>query len=248
MDIITASENRCPNCNRKYLFKEGQEYCFHCDVIEKEDEAVKDEASSWIEKRKKDERFKAFKDKSLINPKLELATFENYFPQNESQEQALSKTLQFAKEFQTDKSLWLQGRPGLGKSHLSASIAKEVMNQGYNSIFISLPRLMTEIRNTYNRKSEHTELDIFKALEAVDLLILDDIGAEKTKEDEGLSWSKSKIFEIVDSRIGKATVYTTNYTAKELIHMYGERDFSRMIENAEIIVMNGENYRLKAFK
>ncbi|MED1406707.1 ATP-binding protein, partial [Bacillus mycoides] len=51
-----------------------------------------------------------------------------------------------------------------------------------------------------------------------------------------------------DSRIGKSTLFTTNFDIDKLAEMYGERDFSRMMENAEVLEMYGDNYRLRNFK
>ena len=86
-------------------------------------------------------------------------------------------------------------------------------------------------------------------LAKVDVLIIDDFGAEFTEKDkEGVTWKQTKTNEIVDSRIGKSTLFTTNFTIDELAGMYGERDFSRMMENAEMLEMHGDNYRLRNFK
>ncbi|WP_250637008.1 ATP-binding protein [Lentibacillus amyloliquefaciens] len=76
----------------------------------------------------------------------------------------------------------------------------------------------------------------------MDLLVLDDIGAEQQTE-----WSTSKLFEILDDRSGKATVYTTNLSSDELKERVGERNFSRMMDNTNVIVMNGSDYRRRAF-
>ncbi|MGM9923066.1 MAG: ATP-binding protein, partial [Bacillus sp. (in: firmicutes)] len=105
------------------------------------------------------------------------------------------------------------------------------------------------LKSTYNKASEQTEEELLSHLERMDLLVLDDVGAEKTKkEDDEFSWAKSKMFEIIDSRIGKHTIYTTNFEHTELLKMYGERNFSRMMENTHVEKMNGENYRLRDFK
>ncbi|PEZ81849.1 hypothetical protein CN374_30130, partial [Bacillus cereus] len=90
---------------------------------------------------------------------------------------------------------------------------------------------------------------LMSLLAKVDVLIIDDFGAEFTEKDkEGVTWKQTKTNEIVDSRIGKSTLFTTNFTIGELAGMYGERDFSRMMENAELLEMHGDNYRLRNFK
>lgn len=246
-NTILASDNRCPSCHRKFLFKDGKEFCFHCEVIAPEDKRVSEEIGEWIQNREVDELLASFKKKSLMNKDLEEATLTSYSPQNESQKFALMKAYEYIDGFDKRKGMILQGRPGLGKSHLAASIVKELVKNKYTGIFISLPRLMTELKATYSKNSELRESDLLSALQKVDLLVMDDLGVERDGKDAGTAWAKQKIYEIVDSRIGRATIYTTNFAGRELLSMYGERDFSRMMQDCSIVKMDGNNYRLKDF-
>lgn len=248
LNTILTSNNRCPDCKRLYLLKDGQEYCFHCDVIAKEDKQVSEEATKWVENRVVDELLTAFKEKSLMNKDLEEATLTSYFPKNESQKQALIKANEYVDNFDKKQGIIIQGDPGLGKSHLAASIVKEVVKNKHTGIFISLPRLMTELRATYSKASNLKEIDILTGLQKVDLLVLDDLGVEiDGKKDEAAAWARGKVYEVIDSRIGMSTIYTTNFTANELFGMYGERDFSRMMQYASSLKIVGQNYRLKDF-
>lgn len=244
---ISASENRCPNCKGHFIIKDNREFCFYCEVIAKEDKKVSEEVSSWIKNREIEELLSTFKEKSLMNSDLEQATLEAYLPQNDSQRNALEYARQYIDTFDKKKGLILQGSPGLGKSHLAASIVKEIIKRKHTGIFISLPRLMTELKATYSKKSELSEVQVLTALQKVDCLVMDDLGVERDGKDEASSWAKQKIYEIVDSRIGKSTIYTTNFTGKELLQMYGERDFSRMVQYCKPIKLDGKNYRLKDF-
>ncbi len=217
-------------------------------MIAKEDKAVSQEATKWVENRAVDELITAFKEKSLMNKDLEEATLKSYFPQNESQKQALIKANEYVDNFDKRKGLIIQGDPGLGKSHLAASIVKEIVSKKHTGIFISLPRLMTELRATYSKASNLKEIDILTGLQKVDLLVLDDLGVEiDGKKDEAAAWARGKVYEVIDSRIGMSTIYTTNFNAKQLFGMYGERDFSRMVQYCEALRIVGQNYRLKNF-
>lgn len=247
-NTILASDNRCHSCQRKFLLKDGKEFCFHCEVIAPEDKKVSEQIGEWIQNREVDELLASFKNRSLMNKDLEEATLTTYSPQNESQKHALLKAYEYIKGFDKRKGMILQGRPGLGKSHLAASIVKELVKNKYTGIFISLPRLMTELKATYSTNSDLSELDVLTALQKVDLLVMDDLGVEwEKKKDQAFSWAQKKIYEVVDSRIGRATIYTTNFAGKDLLAMYGERDFSRMMQDCSIVKMDGNNYRLKDF-
>ena len=142
------------------------------------------------------------------------------------------------------------GNYGTGKSHLSVSITKKLIEKEFSCIFISTPKLMTKIRSTYSKDSEYTEDHIIEVLSNVDCLVLDDIGAESTKQGDNNqhTWATSKLFEIIDNRIGKHTIFTTNYNFGELESRLGGRNFSRMMENIHLVKMYGDDYRLRKFK
>ncbi|MDG0933631.1 ATP-binding protein, partial [Bacillus paranthracis] len=124
-----------------------------------------------------------------------------------------------------------------------------LMKRGYRAMFIQMNKLFTKIKSTWNKNSDLTEDKLMSLLAKVDVLIIDYFGAEFTEKDkEGVTWKQTKTNEIVDSRIGKSTLFTTNFSVDQLAEMYGERDFSRMMENAEMLEMFGDNYRLRNFK
>ncbi|AIE59087.1 hypothetical protein MGA3_10955 [Bacillus methanolicus MGA3] len=152
-----------------------------------------------------------FEENSFINPSLKEATFEN-FESNEFR-QALQKAKRYVEEFdlKNPKNLFFQGSFGTGKSHLSMSIAKALTEKGYTTIFISTPKLLTKIRNTYNKESGISEEQIINAIADADLVVFDDIGAEG----EISGWGMQKLFEVIDQRAGKHNIYTTNLSSIE---------------------------------
>ncbi len=197
---------------------------------------------------KKQRTYKVFDQNSLINDQLKQATFENFKRHDDNLAKAFQSAIQYAKNFskQDPQNLIFSGSYGIGKSHLACAIASYLMEKGYSAIFISVPKLLTKLKATYNRNSEHTEDDLLSMIETVDCLILDDIGAEYGSDHH--SWATSKVFEVVDSRIGKHTIYTTNLNGEALQEKIGPRNFSRMMQDTEVITMHGEDYRLRNFK
>lgn len=185
-----------------------------------------------------------FNDNSLINPALKEATFENFEPGEFSN--ALVQAKRFVQEFdlKKPKNLFFQGSFGTGKSHLSVAITKAVTQKGHSAIFISTPKLLTKIRNTYNKNTEQTEEQVLKAIYEADLVVFDDIGAEG----DITGWGMQKLFEVIDQRAGKHNVYTTNLSSDEFaLSKDLQRIFSRMMMNAEPVIMNGTDYRKKQF-
>lgn len=254
---IEVTKNRCEHCKKLLQIKNGQEFCFHCEFIQSED---KQKAKEYKQNFDQAKVLDIFKEESLINPRLKECTFSNYAPPNEDLTRAKTNCMKYAEEFnpKTPDNLMLLGTYGVGKSHLAISILKRVLIRSINSedqwtgIFISMPKLMTKLKSTYNRSSAHTEDELLDTLTKVDLLVLDDVGAELTDVDDGdakaNAWALKKMFEIVDGRIGKSTIFTTNFSFEKLMSLYGERNFSRMMENTRTLEMQGDNYRLKQFK
>ncbi|RJE88598.1 AAA family ATPase [Paenibacillus sp. 1011MAR3C5] len=184
---------------------------------------------------------------STVNPDLEAATFESFMASTPNLHRALTAAREYADSFDLSQpmNLLFAGMYGLGKSHLSYSICKELRFKGYIAVFVSVPKLLTVIKSTYQRNSDFTEAELLDVLSKVDLLALDDIGAERAKrEDDGESWATEKLFEIIDGRSGRHTIYTTNLTSDELPRKVGQRNFSRMMMNTKPVKFEGVDYRI----
>lgn len=215
-----------------------------------EDIKLAKQAQENKEKRELQRVLEHFDYYSLISKRLKEATLDNYIPQNQSQQIAKESVKKYIEIFSLDNpiNLLFIGGYGVGKSHLAKCIADGIMQKEnpetkrrYTAIFISVPKLLRKIRSTYNRNSEISEADIFEILEEVDLLVLDDIGAERQND-----WTEERLFDIIDSRQGKHTIYTSNYNERDLFDLLGERNFSRIVnEDTKILQIDGENFRLR---
>lgn len=210
--------------------------------IEEEERRLVESILKENDLRKKENIKKMFEEKSLINVELQKATLDNYVPTTELLQKAKKIAIKYVNSYSKDNpiNILLFGNYGTGKSHLSVGITKALMDKEITSIFISMPKLHTKLRDTYNKKSQQSEAEIMKALEDIDLLVLDDIGAEKDTE-----WANSKLFEILDSRQGKHTIFTTNLNENNLKAHVGERNYSRLMYNTHLVKMTGDDYRLR---
>ncbi|CAM4013031.1 ATP-binding protein [Bacillus manliponensis] len=259
------SANRCKNvfivgkdkfkdvCSKRMLIdtETNEEFCPQCKSVESEDQRLAKETLAIKKKNEVIHLYDSFADNSLINDKLKKATFDNYVPPTKELANAKEIIMNFVTTYNKEEptSMIITGNYGVGKSHLCVAATKELMKKGHSAMFIQMNKLFTKIKSTWSRNSELTEDKLMTILAKVDVLIIDDFGAEFTEKDkEGVTWQQTKTNEIVDSRIGKSTLFTTNFNIDELAEMYGERDFSRMMENAELLEMYGDNYRLRNFK
>jgi DNA replication protein DnaC len=193
---------------------------------------------------------KLFEGYSMMNNSLQKATFKNYKAPTLELQNAKSRLMEYTRDFNPNesKNLLLVGPYGTGKSHLSVSITKELMGKGFKCLFLSVPKLLTKIKQTYNGSSKFSEADILELVETVDLFVLDDLGTEYTnKKNDDDSWAHTKIFEVLDSRSGKPTIFTTNLESSQLVRKLNERNLSRVMDGTEVIKMDGPDYRRKGF-
>lgn len=235
-----------------FKYKYTGDKCPECH-IEEENGRIQREALEEQQNR----LIRRFERYSEIPFDMQSATFDNYVPENKTQETAKEITLKFANDEYEKSTLFFQGDTGLGKTHLSFSAYKKFIDEKRGAIFIDLPSLLSDIRSTYNNdRYDHrakTQERIMESINNCELLVLDDIGAEYVKPDANgyESWAADILFQIVNSRQGKKNIYTTNFTSKHLTKKYGmlsKRIISRLMSNAKVIKVEGSDYRLKGLE
>jgi DNA replication protein DnaC len=124
--------------------------------------------------------------------------------------------------------LWLMGDVGTGKTSLAMLVSKAAVEAGHTVAIYSLPRLLARIRRTYDAEAgEDSYLDFFGRLTSVDLLHIDDLGAEKRSD-----WVLEQLYAIVDERYEskRSMVVTTNLGQDDLERQIGPRTVSRLVE------------------
>src|SRR5262245_20447591 len=176
-------------------------------------------------------------------------TIANFTAYNESLERAAEKARQLAERFPVvDQGLLLEGQPGVGKTHLAVAVLKQVVRTtGVRGLFYDTRDLLRMIRSTYDPSIQTTELEILRPVMTADLLVLDDLGAEKTSE-----WVEETMNLIVNTRYNerRMTIFTSNYQdipedtqPNSLIFRIGHRMRSRLHEMCEFLQMDGADYR-----
>jgi DNA replication protein DnaC len=182
-------------------------------------------------------------------------TFENFAAYNPSLEQALDQARRVPGRFpaannlrEQGRGLLLEGPPGVGKTHLAVAVLKRVMDSsGARGLFYDTRDLLRVIRSTYDPSIRATELDILRPVMSADLLVLDDLGAEKTSE-----WVEETMNLIVNTRYNERrhTIFTSNYEDTPddtdpdcLKARIGFRIHSRLHEMCEFLEYDGADYR-----
>jgi DNA replication protein DnaC len=126
------------------------------------------------------------------------------------------------------RGLWLMGDVGTGKTTLAMLVSKHALEAGRTVAIYSLPQLLSRIRRTYEAEAgEASYLEFFERLTSVDLLHVDDLGAEKRSD-----WVLEQLYAIVNQRYEsqRAVVVTTNLEESALEEQIGPRTVSRLVE------------------
>jgi len=107
-----------------------------------------------------------------------------------------------------DSGLLYVGRPGVGKTHLALAVLKEIIKKGFSGLFYDFRDLLKEIQDSYNPNTHASELKILTPVFQADLLVLDELGANKPT-----AWVQETITHIIAKRYNekKITLFTSNY-------------------------------------
>lgn len=136
-------------------------------------------------------------------------------------------------------NLLLSGGTGLGKTFLSACIARVVSDSGYSVVYDTAGRIFSRFEEAKFRGDAEGDADA-KRCQRCDLLIVDDLGTEMTT-----SFVQSALYQLVNGRLmeGKATIISTNLAPEELGTRYGGAVLSRLEGEYEILPFFGEDIR-----
>jgi DNA replication protein DnaC len=140
------------------------------------------------------------------------------------------------------RGLWFMGPVGTGKTTLAMLVSKAALEAGQSVAIYSLPRLLNEIRDTH--RAERSHIDLLDRLTAVDLLHIDDVGAERKNE-----WVLEELYSIVNARYEeeRSIVITTNIDDHDaLCEQIGARTVSRLTEMCQEMLLSGEDRRFEA--
>jgi DNA replication protein DnaC len=123
------------------------------------------------------------------------------------------------------RGLWFYGDVGTGKTSLAMIVSKAALEAGRSVAIYSVPRLLADIKQTYEADASRSYAEFFRRLCEVDLLHLDDLGAEKRTE-----WVLEQLYSIVNERWQneRSIVVTTNLELDQLREQIGLRTVSRI--------------------
>lgn len=182
-----------------------------------------------------------------IPKRYQHCTLTNFLAYNESLESAVRKAQAVAKD-PIGKGLLFEGQPGVGKTHLAVAVLKEIIETSHaRGLFYDTRDLLRLIRSTYDPSIRTTEIEVLRPVMYADVLVLDDLGAEKTSE-----WVEETMNLIVNTRYNerRLTIFTSNFEdipdetePNSLLFRIGARMRSRLHEMCEFVVLDAADYR-----
>ncbi|MCL2401679.1 MAG: ATP-binding protein [Oscillospiraceae bacterium] len=153
---------------------------------------------------------------------------------------------QYANKFgsKSDNQLFT-GAPGLGKTFLSACIARVVAEAGFSVVYDTAGAIFTKFEDAKFSREEEDRQEArreTKRMLECDLLIMDDLGTELVT-----AFTKSALYEIVNTRLitGKKTIISTNMSQEALRSNYTEQIVSRLEGEYKVQEFRGEDIRKK---
>lgn len=140
-------------------------------------------------------------------------------------------------------NLLFTGMPGLGKTFLSACIAREVAAKGFSVAYDTAVTLLSAFEQEKFSRSAEEQADAasrVRQLKGCDLLILDDLGTELSS-----AFTQSALYTLLDGRIrsGRSTIISTNLDRDAIRERYGAALSSRLEGEYQYLRFIGKDIR-----
>jgi DNA replication protein DnaC len=185
---------------------------------------------------------------SRIPHKYRRCTLENFETHYDSHRRAAQKAQRFIDAFPVvDRGLLFRGSFGVGKTHLAVAMLKELIRKGARGYFYEVPELLRMVKDSYDANPEQDERQTLEPVLRADVLVLDDLGEERTSE-----WVQETLAHIINVRYSenRPTIITTGLTdspdssdPKSFVYKVGGRTRSRLIEMCEWVLMEAIDTR-----
>ena len=169
-----------------------------------------------------------------------------YYPEKDNVRLVMARTYDICRNYaenfdETSGNLLFSGDTGLGKTFLSACIARTVAENGHSVIYETAGHLFARMERAKFDGDEESRREVDK-YSACDLLIIDDLGTEMPGQ-----FTTAALYTLINDRIltGKATIISTNLNSEDLAKRYNPQIASRLRGSFQRLAFLGEDIRLK---
>lgn len=139
------------------------------------------------------------------------------------------------------EGVYLYGTAGTGKTVMACSVLRQHIYNGQTGLFRSAPGMVMELQESYKKEGE-SALSILKGLVKCDVLVIDDLGAEKMTD-----FVRQSFYYLINEREQwmKTTIITSNYSLSELNDQIDGRISSRIAGMCKVVKLTGNDRRVK---
>jgi DNA replication protein DnaC len=184
-----------------------------------------------------------------IPKRYEHCDLDSYLPGDDSQKKAKADVLHFLERYpMIEVGLLFLGNCGVGKTHLAVALLKHVIvEKGDSGLFYDFRDLLREIQGSWNSVSQTSEMEVLRPVLDANLLVLDELGANKPTE-----WVRDTIAHVINCRYNdkKVTIFTSNFLdnpakagEETLTDRVGARLRSRLLEMCKEVDIRGKDFR-----
>lgn len=248
--LFYQSEKQCETCGEYLTGKrvEGMEklFCSNC-IFDKKQAQDEENQKEWTEKAYQSKAIHRMKGSSLVKDKwLWDSSLNNYKPVDRETQKALELAHRAVNALNEGETLHVvfSGTAGAGKTTLSMGILKEVLAHDVNKhcMIIDYQYLLEEKMRSFSDNSIVKSVDkIMRDSFNSDILIIDDIGAEtsriENRKQTASDFTIKTLNSILQARVNKSTIITTNLTGAQIKQAYGDRVASRLLAHSEGYIM-----------
>lgn len=244
----------CTKCNGLRQTKDiidgfGQRMPVPCDCM-KEEKRKANERDEYNNKMRVLDRIRSA---SLLGERYKDTTFDKTdLMVNEGFLKAYNRCKRYC-EISTDAlvkgyGVYIYGESGVGKTHLTACMCNELINQYQQCLFTNFFEISKLIRASWSRNTEAE--GVIRKICSIDFLFIDDLGTEKLQKNGEDNWLQEQVYDIINNRYNnkKPTIFSSNYSLNELITDRGmmQKTVDRINEmSTAIIKLQGTSYRAK---
>lgn len=199
------------------------------------------------EQQRTEQRHRQMLAQSRIPSRFIGRTFDNFIAGTDEQRAALTICRDFAENFaehaRKGASLILSGKPGTGKSHLTAAILQAHIKRDVR--YTTCMDMIRAVRETWRKDSERSESQVLTYLEQLDLLAIDEVGMQYGTEGE-----QTILFDVLDRRYREVrpTILITNQDKDGFKQFIGDRTYDRLRETSRWVAFDWPSHRPQARK
>ena len=200
-------------------------------------------------------------ERARIPPRFRQCDFDGFFApsDNASLQMAVVKARGFAAQYpMVERGLLFMGNPGVGKTHLTVAILRQLMTtKGTDCLFVSFPDLLEQLQESYDPVALRTKAEILQPVLETEVVAIDDLGARRVTD-----WVEDTVTYILNYRYNqkKPTLLTSNLpdvapetparglTTRQKVtdtlqDRVGLRIYSRLFEMCEKIPIHAKDFR-----